>query len=430
MMTRIAFFIVFIIQIVYLFGQGSTDYVPPTAVHVAFGKNYTTATISWHTTVQTQGDSIVFYGNNKEFKSASGSSISIIPSAGYEHHVNLVDLQPNTLYNYTCGSNDGFSQEYYFTTGPSSSEPFVVAVLGDMGVSESINTVNRINNLAKENKMNWVYHVGDISYADDYPGDLYNMIWQTWFSYMTETHTRMAYMTCPGNHEYSCENKVCDEYSKDFSFYNAKFAMPGNNNSMWFSFDYSNTHFISISTETDYPNAPFDSVFGDQLTWLENDLKNAQLNNYDWIVVVGHRPIYSSYNGFAENNQQGNPEGEGVYIQEYFEPLFYQYNVDLYITGHVHSYERTYPVYNTTDVSIQSKDKYVNPPYTTHIVIGNAGNKEGISTNYNSIQPKWSVTRYFEDFGYALMSISSTELKWDFYNSSQGTLIDSFSIQK
>lgn len=51
---------------------------------------------------------------------------------------------------------------------------------------------------------------------------------------------------------------------------------------MWYSFNYQNLHIINIDTETDYPNAPanqytlFGAVhggFGDQLAWLENDLK-------------------------------------------------------------------------------------------------------------------------------------------------------------
>lgn len=51
---------------------------------------------------------------------------------------------------------------------------------------------------------------------------------------------------------------------------------------MWYSFNYQNLHIININTETDYPNSPANQYtllggrhggFGDQLTWLENDLK-------------------------------------------------------------------------------------------------------------------------------------------------------------
>jgi hypothetical protein len=50
---------------------------------------------------------------------------------------------------------------------------------------------------------------------------------------------------------------------------------------MWYSFNYGPVHFVQINTETDYPGAPNDQYtygtgnggFGDQLAWLEADLK-------------------------------------------------------------------------------------------------------------------------------------------------------------
>jgi hypothetical protein len=82
--------------------------------------------------------------------------------------------------------------------------------------------------------------------------------------------------------------------------------MPGSSGeqkSMYYSFDYSNVHFISLSTETSYPDAPFGSTssttkriwfrtfthntfaffdppddFGDELSWLEADLIQANQN--------------------------------------------------------------------------------------------------------------------------------------------------------
>lgn len=72
---------------------------------------------------------------------------------------------------------------------------------------------------------------------------------------------------------------------------------------MWYSFNHSFVHFISISTESDYPKVPNDAVqdvlgpkiskFGDQLKWLEADLQKAVANRQQrpWIIVAGHRPL-------------------------------------------------------------------------------------------------------------------------------------------
>lgn len=67
----------------------------------------------------------------------------------------------------------------------------------------------------------------------------------------------MQYMVSPGNHEYSCEHTDCISYSQNFTYFNTKFKFPAvaTESNMFYSFDYSNTHFVSISTETDYPDS-------------------------------------------------------------------------------------------------------------------------------------------------------------------------------
>jgi len=51
--------------------------------------------------------------------------------------------------------------------------------------------------------------------------------------------------------------------------------------------------------------------------------------------VSYHEPYYTT---------QG-PGSLAVYFQQNLEDLFYKYGVDIVINGHVHSYERTFPVY-------------------------------------------------------------------------------------
>jgi predicted MPP superfamily phosphohydrolase len=71
-----------------------------------------------------------------------------------------------------------------------------------------------------------------------------------------------------------------------------------------------------------------------QLVWLETELSKSKAA---WKIVYGHHPIYSS--GHYGDNQ--------VFIKS-FTPLFQKYNVQLYINGHDHNYERTKVVNGTT----------------------------------------------------------------------------------
>lgn len=112
-------------------------------------------------------------------------------------------------------------------------------------------------------------------------------------------------MVNPGNHEATCHSFgdfFCPDGLKNFTAYNHRFRMPakesGSNTNMWTSWNYGNTHWIMIDTETDYPHAPegVDTIFkaggfGDQLAWLEADLKKAAANRdqYPWIIATGHR---------------------------------------------------------------------------------------------------------------------------------------------
>lgn len=83
-----------------------------------------------------------------------------------------------------------------------------------------------------------------------------------------------------------------------------------------------------------------------------------------WLIVGVHEPKYSSTRPSAEfatgvhltseiENQLGKallPDSPrtgylGYQMLTALEPLFYQYGVDLVLTGHEHNYERSYPVY-------------------------------------------------------------------------------------
>ncbi len=71
-----------------------------------------------------------------------------------------------------------------------------------------------------------------------------------------------------------------------------------------------------------------------QLTWLEKELANSKA---PWKIVYGHHPIYAS------GVYGSNPE----FIKA-FTPIFQKHNVQLYINGHEHHYERTKAINGTT----------------------------------------------------------------------------------
>eukprot|EP00854_Cymbomonas_tetramitiformis_P020682 gene20682-24786_t len=72
-------------------------------------------------------------------------------------------------------------------------------------------------------------------------------------------------------------------------------------------------------------------------TWVENDLRAARASSEtDWILVGQHFPPYS------KGSHDSDTESRLIRIRERFNLLTDRYGVDLSITGHSHSYERSH----------------------------------------------------------------------------------------
>ena len=85
-------------------------------------------------------------------------------------------------------------------------------------------------------------------------------------------------------------------------------------------------------------------------------------------------------------------------MRTHIEPLFYSYAVDLVLTGHVHAYERSLPVYNGCPTEC-------GPQY---FLLGDGGNYEGAYVPWLEPQPRWSAFRESTFGGATLVFHNST----------------------
>lgn len=152
-----------------------------------------------------------------------------------------------------------------------------------------------------------------------------------------------------GNHESESSKKLKD-YMKFFGL-----------EKQYYSFNYENVHFIALSAEIPYD---FDSQ---QYKFAINDLnKYSTDQSIDYIVAFYHRQLYSS---------GGGPEDEEGF-REIYHPLFDKFNVDLALQGHVHAYERLYPItFNENEdeepiVQDNNTNIYRNPNGTIFVTVG------------------------------------------------------------
>ena len=221
----------------------------------------------------------------------------------------------------------------------------------------------------------------------------------------------------------------------NFTAYNHRFRMPwresGASSNMWYSFNYGPVHFVQIDTETDFPGSPNDQYrsknggFGDQLAWLEQDLRqaNKERSLRPWVLVAGHRPVYS----LKAVDSTGTPTGAELALQQAVEEMFYKYEVDMYLCGHQHSYERHWPVYQ----SKRTQTNYINPRATVYVVNGASGNVEGHSGGYGVENPDWENKWNNGDYGVGFIKVhNNTHLDYTFVESATGVVNDTFTLVK
>lgn len=124
-------------------------------------------------------------------------------------------------------------------------------------------------------------------------------------------------------------------------------------------------------------------------------------------------------------------------IRAAWEDVLLKYEVDVYIAGHIHWYERLYPLgaNGTIDTSsiVDNSTFYTNPGKSiTHLINGAAGNIESHSTLDEG--ESWAdITAFLDDehYGFGKLTIESEkELTWKFIRGDSGVPGDSLVLKK
>jgi len=292
-----------------------------------------------------------------------------------------------------------------------------MGTIAPMGWSVSEQMINDV--YFNENKQfDLIVHVGDISYAGTSDKGELELIWDMFGRQVEPLSNHIPYMVTVGNHEkYYNFTSYKHRFTTPFSQwpYNPNIKVDNDIGVFYYSYDYHLIHFVSMCTE-DYihsyaPGSP-------QYEWISNDLKSVDRTKTPWVIMLGHRPMYSS--------DEATDSGP---LQQYIEPLLVEYKVDIMLTGHMHSIERTYPVINYTVIGNYSRHVMYDPKATIHFVIGTAGAM--ISEKFVEPQPSWSVYRngtLLESpnvYGYSIFTIyNKTHLYYEFTNQKHEHILD------
>jgi len=172
-------------------------------------------TVSWSTLGAIGVTPTVAWGTSPTSltNTASGTTLNYNPSITWFHHVTIYNLVPSTTYYWKVTSPVGvISPALAFTTAPPVGDrtPYNISINGDMGIFSDNGTL--IQMAQQLPNIDLFLHIGDLSYADDYPyfanyfpgdpravGATYETITEQWMTSMTPLWNQRPYMVLPGS---------------------------------------------------------------------------------------------------------------------------------------------------------------------------------------------------------------------------------------
>jgi 3',5'-cyclic AMP phosphodiesterase CpdA len=281
-------------------------------------------TVMWQTSLPTE--SVVRYGETSDCElSVTGQQASI-------HEVRLSNLKPNTQYFYcieagdrsikTVGA-DGEDEEVIrlrsdvktFQTAPDREIPFAFAMISDTQGNPKVS--GQLAEMAWGERPSFVLHVGDLVDTGANDDDWYD----EFFPGMQPLIGRVCLFPVLGNHEGDARN-----YYDYMSLPEPEYR---------YHFRYSNAEFFMVDSNRNV------NAGSPQYRWLKEKLAESTAQ---WKFVCHHHPPYSSDENDYGDLWKTNRSTRGDVRMRELAKLYDQYGVDIVWNGHIHSYERTWPI--------------------------------------------------------------------------------------
>jgi K319L-like, PKD domain/Bacterial Ig domain/Calcineurin-like phosphoesterase len=216
-----------------------------------------------------------------------------------------------------------------------------------------------------------------------------------------------------GNHE--------NDASEDFNTYMSHFGL----SSPYYSYNYQNIHVLTIATESSFSSG------SSQYNFVVNDLQTASQDpNIKWIIVNFHKPMYTSPNTCGSSSCS-NTGSTAQSLRNTYHALFDQYGVDLVLQGHVHDYQRTYPIKysggSSPTITDSNSNNYIDPQGEIFATVGTGG------VNFHGLSGKAAFVVSQQDTKFGTLNLdftnNGTKVTGKFF-ANDGTLMDQFAITK
>jgi Calcineurin-like phosphoesterase/Purple acid Phosphatase, N-terminal domain len=288
----------------------------------------TNIVVRWRTDVPT--DSRAVYGTDPGLLDRTAADSELTTN----HIVLLLDLLPGTRYYYAVGNSEetlAGGPQYQFVTAPAAPRPTRIWAIGDSGTASvgyfgSYDVRSAYYEYAGTNRPDVWLMLGDNAYDIGTDAQYQVAVFDTY----PDMLRRVPVWPAIGNHEtYSADLDGHFAYLDIFTLpMNGEAGGVPSGTPRYYSFDYSNIHFVCLDSETSDTSAD-----GPMLTWLRQDL---EATTQDWLIAFWHSPPYSK--GSHDSDRELNL----IMMRTNVVPVLESYGVDLVLCGHSHNYERSF----------------------------------------------------------------------------------------
>ena len=258
--------------------------------------------------------------------------------ASTEHSVRLTGLTPSTKYFYSVGTPlqtlEGDDADYYFVSSPpvGTRNPVRIWALGDSGTANYAQGAVRdaYYDFNAESHADVLLMLGDNAYPDGTDDEFQQAVFDATYAYESILKSSVLWSTF-GNHDghKADSTTVSGPYYDIFDFPTAGEAGGlASGTEAYYSFDYGNIHFICLNS-VDIDKNPGSVMF----QWLESDIEST---DQDWVIAFWHYPPYS------KGSHDSDTASQLTMMRENALPILEDVGVDLVLSGHSHSYERSF----------------------------------------------------------------------------------------
>jgi hypothetical protein len=390
-------------------------------------------TVRWRTNIPTP--SRVRYGAVKN----QLYQVKDVLTPTTEHEVRITGLPADSERYYSIGTLDSTlagnddSTAFHTNPPPGDTSPIRVWVIGDAGTGSG--GQQRVRNSYAEYTGNrrtdlWLM-LGDNAYDSGTDSDFQNNVFEVYPGLLRKS----CVWPTRGNHDFLHDGPANDYYE----FFTMPKAAEGggiaSGSEAYYSFDYGNIHFICLDSE-----GTSTSLNGAMVSWLRQDL---EANKAMWTIAFWHHPPYSD--GSHNSDDDSDSGGRMGAIRRNILPILDSTGVDLVLSGHSHSYERSFLLKGHYGVSstlashmvldsgpgqIGVDGPYLKPSAGSAPFEGAVYIVDGASGNLTEADLDHPVmVRSLNRLGSVVLDIHDTRLDAHFVDD-QGAVRDSFTILK